>query len=237
MSGDEKSRATRCEELRQRLLEAHDVGDSLPVELEAHLEACDECQIFRSQLLLLDNATRAQAPELPEGFQLSLRRRLNEKAGRGSSRKGWLRPLAAAAAIAVVVGAVVLAGRWSTDSERRPTYHRLQLSIQSTRDLEEVLFDVDLPRDVRPLSATSQALGAGQHLRWRSAVRRGTNELELPLVARTTTGSVRVRLTAGGQTWTKTVEIGPGAPSAGGRSGGLQLAWMIASPEDEGGAR
>jgi hypothetical protein len=206
-----------CAQVQQALLEAPRPGDPLPAGLQAHLQECAGCQRLRSQLLLLDDVAREQAPELPDGFELALQRRLNESAAKrdgaaAPARRRWI-AFAAAAALLLSVGALWLATRQQHgDGEAPPTYHRLRLAVQALDDHAEVLFDVELPDGVSPLPGTGELVGRGRTLQWRSSLHRGLNELDLPLQARQARGQsgrgapmVQVRLSAGTQRWSAAV--------------------------------
>jgi hypothetical protein len=200
-----------CAQVQQALLEALRPGDPLSAPLQAHLQDCATCQRLRSQLVLLDDVAREQAPELPEGFELSLQRRLKESAAKReretapAARRRWI-ALAAAAAVLLSVGALWLATRQQGGGgDQPPTYHRLRLAVQALDEHDEVLFDVELPEGVSPLPGTGELVGRGRTLQWRSALHRGLNELDLPLVARHARGQVQVRLSAGAQRWSAAV--------------------------------
>jgi hypothetical protein len=213
-----------CSEVQQHLLQALHPEEAGSPALRQHLASCPPCQIFRSQLLLLDDLARQQAPELPEGFELSLRRRLNESA-RGDStmkpasdeaaaaalaKRGTGIRVAAAAAVLVLVFGVgaLVASRWFKAGEEKLTYHQLHLSIRAQKEYNEVFFNVTLPEGIRPLPNTVEALGQ-RNLLWQSALRRGFNELDLPLVSSRTEGRVIVRVSAGKEYWTGSVAINP----------------------------
>lgn len=232
----------RCDELQQLLLRSQRPDDALPDDLEAHLSQCPSCQAFRAELVTLDALTREQAPELPAGFQLDLRRRLNEvekseaaPAGEEASpdatrRSGLMRAALAAAALVLIAAGALLAASWLGGPEERQTFHRLKLSIQSVQAFDEVLFDVELPEGVRLLPATGAVIGRGRALRWRSSVRQGLNRFDLPLAARSAAGSVKVQMRAGSRIWRGTVPLDgqSGAASASAEArGDVQLAWVL----------
>jgi len=250
-----------CALVEQQLLEARHPGDPPPPAFANHLEGCPRCQRFRAQILLLDDLAREQAPELPQGFQLSLRRRLEQtaKSKKEISRIDEARPisrrvasprrilplgarfasprlvlLAAAAIVLVCAGALWVASRWKAQGEPL-SYHRLRLAIQSTVEHQEVLFDVALPEGVRTLPATAGVLGQSGRLQWRSAVRSGVSEMDLPLVARRLDGRVRVRLTAGRKVWTGSIGFDGTIKSASSPSTeqGLRLAAVLLSDATE----
>jgi hypothetical protein len=211
----------RCADVQRLLLEALRPGDSLDAAAEAHLQACARCRGLRDQLLVVDDAAHEAAPELPAGFELSLRRRLREhRPGRGAapaandrqpatvvpprrSRTPFI--LAAAALVLVAAGVVTLAARWQGGG--KPTFHRLHLAIQATQDCDEVMFDVDLPEGVRPLPGLPESIGRDRSLQWQSPLRAGANEFDLPLLAQHRRGEVQVRLRMGEKTWTGTVSL------------------------------
>jgi hypothetical protein len=233
----------RCNELQQLLLRSQRTDDALPDDLETHFSRCPSCQAFRAELVTLDALTREQAPELPEGFQLDLRRRLNEvekseaataveeASPDATRRSGLMRAALAAAALVLIVAGALLAASWlGGPKEPVATFHRLKLSIQSAQAFDEVLFDVELPEGVRLLPATGAVIGRGKTLRWRSSVRQGLNRFDLPLAARSATGRVKVRLRAGSRIWRGTVPLdgGAGAASAGAEAqGDVHLAWVL----------
>ena len=241
----EESATSRCAQVRQALLEVLHPGESLPAPLQDHLQRCPGCQRLRSQLVLLDEVAREQAVELPEGFEISLQRRLQQTAARqarqpaaGSRRRGRL-VFAAAAAVLLSVAAIWLATHWhGTGGDVPPTYHRLRLAIQATEEHPEVLFDVDLPDGVSPLAGTGELIGRGRSLQWRSALHRGLNELDLPLMARRPRGQVRVRLSAGGQHWTAGVAFDAAHasldPAAPGHEHEVRLALVLTAGEADG---
>ena len=248
----EQRDAARCDELQQLLLRSQRPDDALPDDLEAHFEQCPSCQAFRAELVTLDTLTREQAPELPEGFQLDLRRRLKEVEKSEAApvveeaspdaprRSGLMRAALAAAALVLIAAGALLAASWLGGPEERLTYHRLKLSIQAGQTLDEVLFDVELPEDVRLLPATAAVIGRGRTLRWRSSVRQGLNRFELPLAARSPAGRVKVRLQAGSRVWRGTVPLNGQTLSSRDpiRQGDLRLAWVLdADPQATGGAR
>ena len=76
-----------CREAQKRLLEAERLEGRLPESLEAHLHECATCSALRAQLSTLDEVIREQAPELPDGFELSLRRRLKQHGRRWVRRR------------------------------------------------------------------------------------------------------------------------------------------------------
>jgi len=221
-----------CDELQQFLLSAHRPAEPLPDRLGAHLAQCPSCQTLRAQLTLIDELAQEHQPELPAGFELGLRRRLQtaaktpepeapaptrDAAGSpsGAQRRVWVRAALAAAAVVLLSLSTLLVLRpWETTTEERETYYRLHLAITSTEENAEVLFDVDLPEGVRPLSSTAAALGQRPRLRWTSAIRRGVNEFDLPLAARSAAGQVRVRLRAGQRTWNGTISLSGKARTA-----------------------
>jgi len=108
-----------CGEVRQRLLEAHRPEEQLPPRLEEHLATCPRCRAHREQLTLIDDLARQQRPELPEGFELALRRRLRDEARAEPAgapdgaapapraRRWPRRALAIAAGIVLVLGAYI----------------------------------------------------------------------------------------------------------------------------------
>jgi len=231
-----------CGDVQRLLLEAPRPGDPLEAAAQAHLAECERCRALRSQLVLVDDATREAAPELPDGFALSLRRRLREHRAAEAQpaavpeRRRSRTPivLAAAAVVLVAAGVATLTARWSGD---KATYQRLHLAVQATQDCDEVLFDVELPDGVKPMPGLPEAIGRDRTLQWRSQLRAGANDFDLPLVAQRRTGEVQVRLRLGEKTWTGTVSlaaaqgradagpaevrlallVGPGAPRGGGR--------------------
>jgi hypothetical protein len=236
---------SRCSEVQNHLLHAHHPADALPTELGSHLEACEACRTFRTQLVGLDAAVLQQAPELPDGFELALRRRLKnvahssaaaetprleapvaDKVAHARRRTLWF-ALSAAAVVLVVAGSLLLLSRWPHSEAE--TYHRLRLSIESTRNYDAVLFTVDLPPGVRLLPATGEALGPGRT--WQSPLRRGINEIDLPLAARQTDGVVRVHLRVGAKIVTRSVGFAHASTKK--ESGDLRLAWLMNEPDAE----
>jgi len=209
-----------CAEVERQLLEALH-PDQPEAALSRHLDQCSRCQKLRAQLLLLDGAVREQTPELPQGFELAVRRRLQQSeaaaAGRTGGRAlpaGWRRlALAAAALVLCTTAALWVATRMQRDDAL--TYHRLRLAVHSSEEHPEVLFDVDLPEGVRPLSGTAELLGRGRTLHWRAPLHRGLNELDLPLSAARADGQVHVRLRAGARVWTSTVAFASGRSARG----------------------
>ncbi len=218
-----------CNEVQQHLLHLLHPQEVLPVHIQEHIANCKPCQTFQSQLLMLDDLTRAQAPELPDSFQLSLHRRLkekatsralttpsisgNEKASSSPRSRKWFRTVWAAAALVLIIGgALLFTSRWNITGEKHLTYHRLRLAIQSTGEYPEVLFDIDLPPGVHSLPATGAILGK-DNLQWQSPLHPGINEFDLPLVASSKLGKVIVRLRAGKESWTGTVMLNGGRES------------------------
>jgi hypothetical protein len=138
--------------------------------------------------------------------------------------------LAAAAVVLLSVGGLWVATRWRGGHEERFTYHQLRLVIRSAEEHQEVLFDVDLPEGVRLLPAAGDLMGRGRTLQWRSAIRQGVSEVDLPLVAQQAKGQLHVRLRSGGRVWTGDVAFGGTPGHAAGRtlaSEKLQLAWVL----------
>jgi hypothetical protein len=225
-SAEGEGRGVGCDEVRRSLCAAHHPGEPLPAPLTLHLSGCEGCRAFRADLVLLDGAVHEQAPELPEGFELSLRRRLTqaESALRQTPPSGpearmeapavqtgrpWARTAIATAALLLgAVGALLYAAHLQSPGEDQATCYRLRLTIQSARAYPEVLFDVDLPEGVRAHPELVEAIGAGQSLRWRSALPAGRSEIDLPLVARSTAETVRIQLRVGDEVLTRTVTFG-----------------------------
>jgi hypothetical protein len=223
-----------CAQVRERLLAARRLDQSLAGELESHLASCEACRARHAELVLLDEVARAQAPALPEGFELALRRRLQARAWAAAESERGAAPaarrlprlaLAAVAAVLLAVGALLLAPRWtSTPRDAAESYHRLRLSIESAADLAGVHFTLELPDGVRLLPATFAALGTARGAAWRSEVRKGLNEIDLPLVARQRAGVVRIALRAQGRTLTREVRLEGRSAS---RAAPLLVAWVI----------
>ena len=169
-----------CRDVQWRLLAALRPGDVLDAAPEAHLRECARCQAIRAQLLVVDEAVHEAAPELPAGFELSLRRRLREhRPAVGSPKADEPQPaaappqrrsrtpivLAAAAMVLVAAGVVTLAARWQGDGGKA-TFHRLHLAVEATQDCGEVLFDVELPEGVKPLPGLPESIGRDRSLKW-----------------------------------------------------------------------
>jgi hypothetical protein len=239
-----------CRDVQRLLLEALSPGDLLDGVAEAHLEQCARCRALRAQLQLVDGVTREQAPELPAGFELSLRRRLREhramttpgqradeqQPAAGGTRRRSRAPivLAAAAVVLVAAGVVTLAARWQGGTGK-VTFHRLHLAVQATQDCEEMLFDVELPEGVKPLPGLPEAIGRDRSLRWRSPLRAGANDFDLPLLAQHRRGEVQVRLRLGDKTWTSTVSLAAaqGRAADGTATDEVRLALLV-GPDPEG---
>jgi hypothetical protein len=190
-------------------LPSDEVLDPPEPELEQHIAGCQACQDFRAQLDLVDTLTREQAPELPAGFALSLRRKLKAHGGaeqpadvqpppeEKTTRRTWSpRVLAAAALLLGVAAAVWIATRAGQD-RGATTYHALRISVVAALAHQEVSLDLDLPDGISAPPALATALGDGSRLRWKSALAPGLNELELPLVATRPGGVIRARLMVG----------------------------------------
>lgn len=227
-----------CAPVRQALLQALRPGDPLADPLELHLASCRGCSVLRGELALLDDLTREQLPALPEGFELALRRRLQVAAPAATARRRppltreWAlgpRLLATAAALFLLVLGGVWLARRGRDPAAPATHHRLHLALDAARDYDDALFDVVLPPGVRASPATAALIGRGARLTWSSAVQRGSNQIDLPLLAqRAEDGEVRVLVRAGRTVWSGAVHFAaPGAlglrrPAA--AAGGLTLA-------------
>jgi anti-sigma factor RsiW len=234
-----------CAEV-QKLL--HDEPGHLPADATRHLQRCRSCQIVQQELLLVKDLLRqAPPPALPDGFELALRRRLvqESRAMRPVARRWVQAAVAMAAALAVVVGAMLVWKLRQAPTEKAPTptmmptvamvsYHRLHLSVQNRAALPEALFDVELPDGAALVGGLDNELGGGRVVRWRSDLLPGINAIDLPIVLRQAQPAavkVRARLFAAGKTFVTQATLRPGALSR--RDGAplkpIKLAWVIAA--------
>jgi hypothetical protein len=231
-----------CADTQRELHEARPIGMVTTVAAREHLAGCRACQQVQQELFLLGGALRSQpAPDLPPGFALSLRRRLAEEPALSAetprsrsaprSRRRWIYASCAAAAVLLLALGSVLLYQTRTGSsvgDRAALgYHRLHLSVSARQSHPEALFDVTLPEGVRLDPAAGAALGEGQVLRWRSALRPGLNEVDLPLVARQLPARVEARITVSGKSVSRAVVIAGPAPRAAAAESPLQLALAL----------
>ena len=123
----------RCSKAREFLsLEMDEmVPPDSTVDLERHLDACADCQEYRSDLLLGQRLLAATEPELPENFdwklQLRLSQTLREAAGEAAfpweekspDMWGWFRNFGTAAAVgmAAVLTFAILIGPSGTPND------------------------------------------------------------------------------------------------------------------------
>jgi hypothetical protein len=214
-----------CAREQQQLLAAERPEAPLPPALEQHLAQCPRCRSLRSQLALLDGVAREQQPELPQGFELALRRRLEahareqpatqrDEGTRAPTRHRRRLALAAAALVLVAAAALLWRATQRRDDGAAPSYHRLRLAIRSAADHPDALFSVELPDGVRALPGAAGLSRDGQRLRWRSAIHRGQNELDLPLLAARPRGEVLVQLRIGAQQWSRSISFDTRHPAA-----------------------
>jgi hypothetical protein len=220
-----------CEEARRQILEQPDPLAELEPEVQRHLEGCPGCRALRDDLGRVRGALGGvPLPGLPAGFELSLRRRLEQVAAqaqagsREAPRPGQGRPrrlrrvgLAAAAVLLVAVG-VALWSRQQATLQPAPTHHRLGLAVEADRAFSGAIFDLTLPQGVRLPAEAGRGLLGGGGLRWRSSLLPGVNQVQLPLVSRGADRPLVVRLTAGGRTVRARVSLG-GSRKLGGLRG------------------
>lgn len=220
-----------CEALQNALLAAHRPADaaSAPTYAE-HLAGCIDCRQIAAQLVLLDEVVAAEAPELPPGFSLDIRHRLDARAtdrsragsptphtpdsGSGTARTPSSRRRTRLTAVWLAVAAVVIAASgitWFFTQLRATqgvlTYHRVELRIQVNQDLERVRFKLTLPPGARALPATAARLGSGRVLRWQSSLRRGENSVSLPIALDGKGGNILLELDASGRTFQHSVML------------------------------
>lgn len=226
----------RCEQIRRELHEAHRPEEPLSPGIQAHLDVCPRCQAVHLELVALQRGLSGlEAPALPGGFELALRQRLRDvqsarvaqSASAPARRRSVLLPVALVASVLLAIGAVtgLLVTRLGVvgETEQGARHYSLQLSIRTTQDHPEALFDVQLPKGVALTSAAAASLGRGTPVQWRSHLRTGRNEVELPLVVREP-GAVRVELRVGGRSLATTVHLTAQA-AASGRP--IVVAWTL----------
>ncbi len=240
---------SRCDDILELLYSEPADGDLSP-EVMAHIEGCAVCRACYEDLGAMGGALRAlEPPALPDGFELSLRRRLNEAASGLANtahvshaspdnalvpvRRRWMPALVAlAASVLLVAGGVVLWQRGAPpSSSQTETFHRLTLSVRATTTHHDAAFSVELPAAVR-LAPGVAALGGGSGaIRWSSDLRPGTNKVSLPLVASGGAGAetvVTARVTVDGRTVTRRVPLALAPRQAGKPSTGtIQIALAI----------
>jgi hypothetical protein len=233
----EEQRTMRCEQIRRELHEAHRPEEPLSPGIQAHLDRCLRCRAAHLELVALRRSLSGlEAPALPGGFELALRQRLRDvqrarvaelSSSAPARRRSVLLPVALVASVLLAIGAVTglvvtrLGG--SDGAEQSAQHYSLQLSIQTTHDHPEALFDVQLPHGVALTSAAASSLGKGTPVQWRSQLRAGRNEVELPLVVREP-GAVRVEIHVGGRSLATTVHLSAQA-AASGRP--IVVAWTL----------
>jgi anti-sigma factor RsiW len=237
---------SRCKET-QAFLHQAELDQALPEEVQAHLASCPACAACREDLRLMATQMRGlEPPQLPDGFELSLRRQLMGAAGekqqsqrpsRHTARRKVM-PLvfAAAATVLIAFGGLAIWKRYSAPASVTPTYHKLHLSVHATERHDDVVFAVRLPADVA-LSAGLDGLAAADGtIRWRSVLQPGVNAIDLPLVATLSADGakqIQAQVTVKGRTTTRTVAIPTTAASASAREAkGIQLAFVL--PRGEG---
>lgn len=247
----------KCTDVQHVLVEDPEAAASQDA-VSAHLLTCEACRATQAQLGEIEGALRAQpVPALPRGFEPDLTRRLMEavedSAATAGDRKvstgrwrSWIAqlfdrpaiPVAVAVAALLAVGAALWLQSRST-SVPAPTYHRLELAVRTAVERQEALIDIDLPDGVQVAPELARAFGATRQLRLRSALRRGVNEIALPLLASETSGGpVQVRLQVGQTRLRREVALDPPSSASGPRTRTrVQLALLVplATTVDEGG--
>jgi hypothetical protein len=235
----------KCDEARHELHQAARPEQGISAALDKHLRSCAGCQAVREELIQLREGLRQlPAPPVPEGFELALRRRLKSEADdlqraganqaggqvKGTARTSWTRrllPIAAAASVLLLLGALtsfsILRLR-AQDSGSTGQAFALHLSVEAAEEQRDALFDVQLPPGIRLTPVAARAVpGSGPTVRWRSHLRPGRNEIDLPLLVEGP-GALRVALRAGGRSLATTVQVGAASAS---RPGVVLVAWRL----------
>lgn len=106
----------KCEEIREQMFDLM-IGEKLAPEVQLHLETCAACSAelasMKQTMALLDEW---EAPEPSPFFDTRMQALLREEKAKAVEKRGWVltwlrKPtLAAAAAVALIVGAGVYAG-------------------------------------------------------------------------------------------------------------------------------
>lgn len=233
-----------CEAIQKKLYEAACL-DHLPDDVKAHIAACASCRACRDDLVAMLGSLGEDSvlPDLPDGFELSLRRELSRAAPpavkeTASDKTGrlWRRtPLAAAVAMAAML--LVTLGVWTLWRHVAPgvsvSHQQLHVAVTSEQHVQDARFEVVLPPGVS-VAPELIALESSQNvLKWRGELKPGHNELDLPLVRRGTgPATIRVSLTAGGRRVNATVGLA-GLEAVRARSGRLTLAMRTRGPRRE----
>lgn len=182
-------------------------------------------------------------PALPAGFDATLRKRLvteAREADRRAAREGsrwslgrWFglgAALAAAGVAALVVGGSVLRQAPVTQPAVQDSHYRLHLSVRARGEHPAALFDVELPAGVAVPEEAVAVLGDGAVLRFEGALRRGLNEIDLPLRVRggvAASRSVRVRLSVGGHHASAVVQLGGQRATRVTATPMVRVAWVV----------
>lgn len=199
-----------CAEVQQQLREAAQPAEELSGSAGSHLLECSTCQSYQQELTVLGGVLRGMAPpELPDGFELGLRRRLLAEAKQkraAAAPRPRLRLVAAAAVLLLVLSGGVI--WWSLSSgPAEVSYHRIHLATK-TMTPQEALFDLRLPDGVEVAPGVQEVFGRGRVVRWRADLRPGLNSFDLPVQVHGVAGPLHAEVRIGGRTLRATIHLG-----------------------------
>jgi hypothetical protein len=229
-----------CANIQERLHADQEQAQSDPA-VCTHLEQCDDCRQVADELSAISSALKATPlPSLPEGFELTLRRRLRDEATQsaptaqriespmskaGASR---MRVVALAAAITLAViggGLLVRVIKQTPQTQVAPTYRKLVLSVRSDK-AHDAQFRLKLPEGTK-LAGKLAALYGDSTAAFRARLKPGKNEIAVPLVSRGQAPNARIEaeLVVGGQRLRETIRLTAGPTNS--QPNAIKVAWLV----------
>ena len=215
-----------CEKFHQQLDDYLDgqLAESEKLELEKHIDSCNECHLYYGQAALLQHQIKhLSVPEPQPGFEERLFAKLESNSKKTNGIHWFPASLGGAMAAMLLMWLTIFSQQQDSDNGLQQLTIEMgqaqtkivQLVFNSPDSFNEATFTIELPENLE-----LQGYPVNRMISWQSQLKKGRNSLALPLVSiGKVKGEVVARLSSGEQSKEFRMKVNMTYP----RSGNLLL--------------